>query len=278
MGTKHLGVLVCCVLVLGCGERPLEPREPTPGVPHYRFATFNMAAFEEGDAETLEAIGGTDADVLGLQEITPKWAAAIAARYASEYPYQAFHADPDTKGQALLSRHPLTEHMFLPPNKDHPAWHAVVQTPAGPVQLLNVHLRATFDGFGDPFTSYVNKGGDHVAEIQSFVSTCKEALPSIVLGDFNEGVDGNAVEYLEARGYRNALPLFHPGQPTWHHRSVANQAELTLDHVLFNGSFEPLNAWVVPEGNSDHWPVVAHLEVAWDFARPQARTSRAPQN
>ena len=102
-------------------------------------------------------------------------------------------------------------------------------------------------------------------EIELFVKECSTGLPTIVLGDFNEGLGGVAVRYLEDRGYRNALPLYRPGQHTWQGSSVANQFTQTLDHVLFDGSFEPLNAWVSNVGGSDHLPVVVHLEEAYDW-------------
>ena len=38
-----------------------------------------------------------------------------------------------------------------------------------------------------------------------------------------------------------------------------------VHHVLFDGSFEPLNAWVSNVGGSDHLPVVVHLEEAYDW-------------
>jgi hypothetical protein len=38
--------------------------------------------------------------------------------------------------------------------------------------------------------------------------------------------------------------------------------EMTIDHVLFDRSFIPLNSWVENIGHSDHLPVLAHVEVA----------------
>ena len=81
-----------------------------------------------------------------------------------------------------------------------------------------------------------------------------------VLGDFNEEEDGAAVRFLELRGFVNALPLFHPGQGTWRYRSIANQLDRALDHIFYGPGLTPLNAWVHRAGNSDHLPVIAHLE------------------
>lgn len=263
----RLGVFLCSAVLCGCGERPLQPREPTPGVPHLRFVTYNLHFPEAGDAETLDAIARAQGDVVCLQEVNAAWQAALSRRYSASYPYMLFEAREGPAGLGVLSRYPLREEAYLPgPNGWHPAWQLRVTTPAGEIQILNVHLRAVFDGTGDPLSSFANTGDDHVLEIRLFSENLSPDQAAVVLGDFNEGVDGAAIEYLERRGYRNALPLFHPGQPTWRAPSVAGQLELTIDHVLFNAAFEPLYAYVVPGGGSDHLPVVAHLEAAQGFS------------
>ncbi len=265
-------LVVSLLFAAGCGERPLEPRDPTPGVPHYRFATFNVAFPKAGEPSTTSAVGATGADVIALQETNSQWRKALEERYADSYPYMLFHELDGPDGLAVLSRFPLEDRGFLPgPDGWHPAWHVLVSTPAGTVQLLNVHLRAFFDGGGNPVSSYLSTQSDHLYEMKLFVEQCAEGYPSLVLGDFNEDPDGKAVEFLESKGYRNALPLYHPGQPTWKGRSVAGQMDMTIDHVMFDGSFEPLNAWVDGGGKSDHLPVVAHLEASGGW--PAASTS-----
>jgi len=269
---RRLLLVVSCAWLGACGERPLEPRDPTPGVPHYRFVTYNIAFPKAGDGDTLGAVGETHGDVIALQETNAAWRDALTERYSEEYPYMLFKALDGPEGLGVLSRFPLVDEGFLPGPEDwHPAWHVRVETPAGPVQILNVHLRALFDGSGDPVSSYFQTGGDHLYEMKQFLSQCEPALPSIVLGDFNEGVDGQAINYLEDHGFDNALPLYHPGQPTWHMSSVADQMQMTIDHVLFDSSFAPLNAYVLDTGNSDHWPVVAHLETRWVTPRAPVR-------
>jgi endonuclease/exonuclease/phosphatase family metal-dependent hydrolase len=267
----------------GCGERPLEPREPTPGVPHYRFVTYNVHFPEARDQKTIDALRRTGGDVLCLQETDAAWRQALVAAFAADYPYMIFEALDGAAGLGIISRFPLTDLGILPRSEGwHPAWYVMVETPAGPVQLLNVHLRAVFDGEGDPLSSLLDTGGDHVQEMKAFTSVLSAEMPSLVLGDFNEGIDGGAVNYLERKRYRNALPLFRPGQPTWRGTSVGGALEMTLDHVLFDRFFEPLNAYVVNGGNSDHLPVVAHLEASASWRKllfaEELDEPDAPQN
>ena len=141
----------------------------------------------------------------------------------------------------------------------------LVKTPAGWLQILNVHLRSLTVGNGGTVNSYLTTAGDHRYEIQAFTADLTKDIPTMIMGDFNEPPDGTAVRYLEDQGYQNVLPLYHPGQPTWRHPGVAGEFETTLDHILFDGSVEPLNAWVINAGNSDHLPVMAHFEAAYDW-------------
>jgi vancomycin resistance protein VanJ len=253
------------ILVVSCGPAPLEPREPTPGVPHFTVATFNVHYPTAGDAETAAAVAGTGADLVFLQETDTAWASALTGASVLGYPYRQFKVDNGPRGLSVLSRFPIEDHGLLPaPHDWHPAWRVVVQTPAGRLQVLNVHLRSKFEGTADPITDFVNTPIDHRREIEHFFAAC-EPMPTLVVGDFNEEPGGGALDWLENRGFSNVLPLYHPGQWTWRGRSVAGQFSLSIDHILFDGSMVPLNAWVSSPGNSDHSPVVAHFEAAQNW-------------
>jgi endonuclease/exonuclease/phosphatase family metal-dependent hydrolase len=261
MQTRSLGLLLA--LLLGaCGPSPLQPREPTPGVPHFSIATFNVHFPTGGDTETLDAIAATDADLVFLQETDASWECALTARFSDEYAALRFSPGEGPHGLALLSRFPIDDYQALPaPNDWHPAARAVVHAPLGPLSILHVHLRSKFEGESNPLGNLLATESDHAREMEHFLAA-EDELPAIVLGDFNEDPDGGAVGWLEDRGFRNALPLYHPGQFTWRGRSVANQLAFTIDHILFAPSLVPLNARISARGNSDHYPILAHFEAA----------------
>jgi endonuclease/exonuclease/phosphatase family metal-dependent hydrolase len=224
--------------------------------------SYNVKEGKDDDAATVDAVGAGNADVICLQEVTPAWEQVLRSRYERAYPYMLFHALPGPEGLGFLSRFPLRDLGFLEEVHGwHPAWHAEADTSMGPVQLLNVHLRSMFTGRSNVVTAYFSRSGDHVEEMHDFAEACEQHLPTLILGDFNEEPDGAALAYLGSRGFQNALPLFHPGQPTWH-EPPAWQLEQTIDHILFDASFTPLNAWVEDSGNSDHLPVLLHVEAA----------------
>jgi endonuclease/exonuclease/phosphatase (EEP) superfamily protein YafD len=130
------------------------------------------------------------------------------------------------------------------------------------LQILNVHLRATFNGHSNVVASYLNVGKDHLTAINEY--TAQNAAPTtLVVGDFNEETNGEAVKKLKDDGFQDVLPLFKPGQPTWRHKSLADQFTAAIDHILFDDStLEALDAHVLVKGNSDHLPVVASFELA----------------
>jgi len=246
----------------GCGTPPLEPRDPDPGVAHFTVQTFNVEFQHASDPATVEAVGAADADVVCLQEVTPDWESAILKRYGDRYPNMLFRANGGTGGLAALSRFALQDlGVLASPDGSHPAWHVLVDSPMGPVELLNVHLRSLLSGPSSPVKAYLSVGSAHQVEIERYFASVKLDTPTLALGDFNEEPDGDAVQFLEHHGFRDVLPLYHPGQATWRYPH-SWQLEQTLDHILFDDSFEPLDAWVVDQGNSDHIPVVAHFEAA----------------
>lgn len=256
--------LAPCVLLLwsyGCGPAPLEPREPTPGKGHFKVVSFNVEFGKETDESTVAAVGAANADIVSLQEVTPEWMGVLAERYGERYPHMLFQEKGGAGGLAVLSSYPLQDQgIKAGPGDWHPAWHVLVHTPVGPLQMLNVHLRSLLSGESNAVASYLNAGRDHEIEIAEFSADCEARYASLVLGDFNEEPDGDAVRFLEGRGFDNILPMYHPGQPTWRHRSVGDQLEATVDHILFDDTLEPLNAFVLRRGASDHLQVVAHFE------------------
>lgn len=249
-----------CAALLGCGGPVLETREPTPGHTHFTAVSFNLNIEQAGNPATLDAVGSADADVVCLQEVNAQWQAEIEERYASQYPHMVFAPKENAGGLGILSRWPIEPGVVIPDGELHPTWVTRVEGPEGPIQLVNVHLRSLFNGDGNPVANFLETGDVHRAQIELFMGFTEPGLPTVVLGDFNEGVNGAAVRWLEEQGYQNMLPLFRPGQYTWKAPTLGNQADLAIDHVMISADLAPLSARVLDPGQSDHLPVWAHAE------------------
>jgi len=260
---KH-ATLTAAILfaAIACVDPPeMTPRAPTPGVPHVTVTSFNVNLKQYTDPTTVEAVGATEADVVCLQEVNTGWREVLRSRWHETYPFMAFEGEA-SGGLAVLSKYPFRD-LGVRSGFDgwHPAWHVVVDGPIGPLQILQVHLRPPYDRSAG-VTSLLDVDQAHLKEIDGFSAECDGALPTIVLGDFNESVDGPAIRYLEDRGFVNALPAFRPGQETWRYeRGLYGQTVGTLDHVLYDAArLTPLNAYVKYVGRSDHLPVTLLVE------------------
>jgi endonuclease/exonuclease/phosphatase family metal-dependent hydrolase len=264
----YLWILSIVVLTsFGCGSPPLKRRDPTPGVAHFTLETFNVEVGKEHDAATVAAVGAANADIVCMQEAGAGWPDALRAAYRDRYPYHLYQPDPSghpSGAFAILSRYPVNDLGVMAGPGDwhsHPAWRVEVEMPGRKLQLLLVHLRAMFNGQSNPVAAYLAVGRDHRAAIDHFTAQSSDPV-ALVVGDFNEETNGEAIKKLKDDGFRDALPLFRPGQATWRHPSLANQLTAAIDHILFDSTLEPLDAHVLVKGNSDHLPVVATFELA----------------
>lgn len=246
------------VALLGCAPRLDVGKKPAgAGGFVITVATFNVHHPASSDPETVEAVGQTGADVICLQEVTPSWREVLERRYGAEYPYRWFAVRGGAGGLGILSRFPLDEARVLTPPIKHSAGLVHVKTPAGEVQVLNLHLRSVFTG-DNVVSAFFTVGRDHVRELQAYFPHV-QPMPTLIVGDLNENPGASATRWLKDRGFVDALPLHRRDQHTWY--TLGGSIRLALDHILFDSSFESLDAWVLDGGDSDHLPVVARLSM-----------------
>ena len=257
------GLLVTC-LVLACSGPERAARAPRPGRPHVTVMTYNVNFGLAGYAEALDLIAGADADLVLLQETTPEWETAIRARLGRRYPHMAFrHSETwPAGGLAVLGKRPFVDAELIPsPVGWFPGWRVVAETPIGPVQALNVHLRPPLSDPSSFAQGYFSTKQDRRAEIEAYAARLDPGLPTIVCGDFNEDGGGRAVGFLAGRGLASALPELHPDADTWHWNTSLGPIREQLDHVVYDRArLEPLDVRVLEAGPSDHFPLVALFE------------------
>lgn len=264
---------------IGCASAGPAARGPAPaGAVQLSVKSYNVECGKHHEASIIDAVGAGDADIVCLQETSPEYEAVLRRRFAERYPHQRYLHSRQTRaaGLAVLSRYPVLDRGERPAPRDlrhwHPAWYVDVETPSGTVQILLVHLRAKLSGRRSDLEALMTLRGDHLEEIEHFMRGANSDKPTLVVGDFNEEPDGAAIRWLEARGYRNALPLFDEAH-TWRRPFLAWELRQTLDHILFDRAFEPLDARVLHAGSSDHLPVVARFQVVadprWEARRPR---------
>jgi endonuclease/exonuclease/phosphatase (EEP) superfamily protein YafD len=259
MRRGHLVLFLLIASLFGVQCRSVKaPRAPTPGVPHLRVLSYNVNFGLAGDPQGIAAIRRARADLAFLQETTPAWERALRRALGRRYPRMHFVHRPGAGGLAVLSRFAVREQQLIEsPGGWFPAWRVVIDSPLGPLQVLQVHLRPPVSDGGSWVSGYFTTRGFRRREIAHFCRELDPSLPTLVLGDFNEDEDGRAVRYLEQRRLRDALASFAPDTPTWRWRISIVELSQALDHILHSPELDPLEVRVLREGRSDHFPLLA---------------------
>lgn len=241
--------IICMVTLLaaaGCGDAPPQPAADR----RFSVLTFNVNYSKPKPAEAIDVIRQAGADVVCLQEADRAWEQVLRKELGGQYPQMVFRRGLFRAGGiAVLSRLPMTEQAcFRPKAGLFPVLLVRVETPAGPVHFLNVHLRPP-QWLGGP--------GHHRKEMEEALAKCEGLAPLIVLGDFNEPDAGAAVALLKARGMSDALDLCEPGAVTWRLQTKWGSVAARLDHILAQPPLRCLSARVIASEASDHQPVLA---------------------
>lgn len=214
---------------------------PARGGPaHLRVVSQNLRADSADPAATVRELARTDADLIGLQEVSAGMWAPVADTLAAEYPYEAAVS---TVG--LRSRFPIREYVGVNTGL---AWtrglRAVVAVPGGDVVVYVVHL-----GSARPAATAIR---DHTVMTFAAVLRRDAAQRLIVLGDLNTASTDRVITPLtdllaDAQADAGRGPGF-----TW----PAGLPLTRPDHILYRG-LTAVSADVVHTPASDHRAVTA---------------------
>ncbi|HEU0037090.1 MAG TPA: endonuclease/exonuclease/phosphatase family protein [Kofleriaceae bacterium] len=260
-------VALASMLLLACASG--DPA-PTPSVPRdpdaikLRVMTYNVNFGLRGDPQGVAAIASASPDLVVLQETTRDWEQALVDGLGATYPHHRFE---DARGpwvaggMGVLSKWPIQRIDTLT-DGGGPffAWRIVVDAPGGPIQILDVHLRPPMSDSGSWVVGFFSTRKQREAEARAHIRALDPALPTLVMGDFNEEDDGMALAVFRGRGFTSALPQFEPNADTWQWPVGSMTLRFRLDHILVDKHFRAVDAAVVDAGRSDHAPVWADLE------------------
>jgi endonuclease/exonuclease/phosphatase (EEP) superfamily protein YafD len=257
----QLATAVVCALAWGCASAP-PPADAAPraeAAPDFSVLTYNVNFAAPRPDLAVRAIKQADADVVCLQETTPQWERAVREGLGETYPYIRFRTEPGAGGMALLSKWELEGITFRRTDAGwFPACIATVNTPAGTVRVASVHLRPPVSDNGSFASGYFTTPPVRRSEIEEIhAAAAAETVPVVFVGDFNESRGGGAVRYLSKHGYRSALRQYSPQASTWRWQYGFVPLSGQLDHVMHDASLECLDARVLRQGASDHYPVLA---------------------
>ncbi|MEV8042594.1 endonuclease/exonuclease/phosphatase family protein [Streptomyces griseoluteus] len=224
-------------------------------------ATHNVGAANPGPTATAHTLAASGADLLALEELTPRATPLYGKTLAPKYPY---HAVLGTVG--LWSRFPLSATRpidimnygplaatkpaaaKLPENR---ALHTTVTTPDGPLAVYVAHLGSVRLM---PRTGFWTASRDIGAAALTKAVTADPTPRVLLLADLNGTWDDRAFDGLRAR-LDSAQRTSGTGFGfTW----PAAFPMARIDQILYRG-MEADRSWTLPATGSDHLPTAATL-------------------
>lgn len=253
-------VLAVPTIVICVNYAPLFLPRTNPALAdnqRFKVMSYNVWRYNEHWDEMAALVEQENPDVVLLQEVAPSMAQYIQTEWAKQLPAGQPYLETDRSSQqAIISRYPLTRIDSSP--REGRALKVMVDTPAGAVQVWNVH------------TTQPSWWRLHRREFINLAHGIAQVSdPLIVGGDFNT-TDQSEMYRLINRQLHNAHweagwgfgfsfpadvhPLKHIHIPT---------PLIRIDHVFYNDSFFARDAHTLTNsGGSDHFPVVAEFSFA----------------
>jgi endonuclease/exonuclease/phosphatase family metal-dependent hydrolase len=258
-GFRRILPLILSSALLTAGCRSTRVAE-APAGPHFHVLTYNVNWGAPGPDLAAQIIRESGADIICLQETTPEWEQYLRTTLKDVYPHAEFRSSKMRMGGGLafLSKTAGREVAYIPSDTGwFDGWLMAFDTAAGPVQVMNVHLRPPISDSGSWVSGYFTTRDDRLREMERFYARRDPELPMLVLGDFNDTDHSQAVDWLKARQLSNALPQFDPYTPTWQMGTSMITLRRRMDHILYSPELHCCSARVLRAGASDHFPVEA---------------------
>lgn len=217
--------------------------------PTLRVVTANLYAGNREPERLADELASLDADVIALQEVTPRWRVVLAERgVLARFPHRVFEARDDCFGIALLSRTPIDA--TIEDLAGVPMIDARINTSAGDVRALVVH---TLPPIGPDASTW----NAQIALLARLVATSDD--PVILLGDLNASPFGRAYRTLIDAGLRGAHETTGRGLATTWPNGTRALPPMRLDHILVSPAITPRTVREGEGAGSDHRPVIATL-------------------
>ncbi len=209
--------------------------------------------------DVITILDSLNADVVCLQETNAKWETILTEGLRNKYPFIQFKHRGTAGGYATLSKYPIIKSKSIK-NKAgwFPGWLVIIQKDQDSIQILNTHLKPKLTRKGIiGWNAYFKSEEIHIKELNAFITELNSELPTIILGDFNEGDKGKAIKWLKNEGFDDALPKFNKRTKTWRFIILRGR----FDHIVFNSKLLCIKAMVCKTGKSDHFPVLGVFNI-----------------
>jgi len=205
--------------------------------------SYNLGPVAERRAEVRTFLRGSGADLLILQEYSPRWHEALG-ELAVGFPHVLAEPLPGAFGIAVYSRLPLDGSVRRFPGSRIPYVHATVGTGAGPLLILGLHLQWPIEP--DAFA----ERNEQLAYLLETYAASDDAL--LACGDWNLTPWSGWFRRLREAGLSAGAPGWSL-DATW--PSGLAKAGIAIDHCLASASVGIVARQPGPALGSDHRPL-----------------------
>lgn len=225
------------------------PRTPPPACgAGLRLMSANLLMVNPDPEAITAELTASNADVLALQEYSPRWEEALAPLRRT-YPYRVDRVQEDSFGTALWSRVPMSGAQIWPID-GLPQSKGTVSIGAGQVEIWNIHVLP-------PRTwEYAKAHAEEMDLLRTAMELQEGAL--VVTGDFNASAI-SPFHHRVTRFVDDAWSLLHLGGGATWPNGVFPLPPMRLDHVYMTRDLTVADVQIGVGEHSDHRPLTVEL-------------------
>lgn len=228
-----------------------------PALPRaFTIMTYNVGNGLARPQALAACLRASQADIIGLQELTHAQATAIDDELLDLYPYQALEP-AGIPGKGLLSKFPILSRQRLELHPGRPDLVSVVDVDGSPLRLIVAHPPPPRV---HPRQGIVptELGGKQFAQL---VRMAAQGEPTILLGDFNMRENQRVYWQLVHAGLIDAFRDVGGRGFTFPTRRgpVPLRPLLRLDYIWHTSHFKAVGARIGSHAGSDHLPLLADM-------------------
>jgi endonuclease/exonuclease/phosphatase family metal-dependent hydrolase len=224
-----------------------------------RVMTFNTANDFIAPAELIATIDRSGADIVGLEELSPRNADALETAPLFHLPHRFLHGEY-FDGKGILSHYPLQscERFGLPSGRT--AIDARLHLAKQVAAVFVVH---------PPPPNYrqreiISRIG--LADVSRILARVPADLPTLLLGDFNFIRPTRGYRLLQQSGFTDTFRAVGSGRgltyPMWPQQGrLPLPRMLRLDYIWTSQHVRPIKSWVGAPTTSDHLPLLTDVEL-----------------
>ncbi len=233
-----------------------------------KVMSYNLFFKNNSTASVVSIVKKENADLLMVQELTPKWNSILNKEIGAIYRYKHLLPLNGTHGIGIYSKYPISNPIFLNNSSNKPfALIADIEVNGKLAQIVNTHLASpaiAVENKDKCFSLFAHNYGIRKKQIIKLNKIAKENYRNydwqLLVGDLNTLQSEPIFKKLKINWVNSvSYPL------RWRNFNFPNSGKispfLTLDYVLGRGKMKFLESDVIEGGSSDHLAITSRIRI-----------------